>query len=57
MSRRIFLLLIAISVLVVMMFAMNPGFAQEAKIEDGPVAKVEEGKAWAKAGKAEAKAP
>jgi hypothetical protein len=56
-SRRILLLLIAISVLVVMMFAMNPGFAQEAKIEDGPVTKVEDGKASAKAGKAEAKAP
>ncbi len=56
MSRRILLLLVAISVLVVMMFAMNPGFASEAKAGDVS-AKVEDGKAHAKAGKAEAKAP
>ncbi len=55
MSRRISLLLIAMFVLVVMMFAVNPGFATEAKAGDDTWAKAGDS-AWAKAGDTWAKA-
>ena len=54
MSRRISLLLIAMFVLVAMVFAVNPGFATEAKAGDDTWAKAGSS-AWAKAGDAWAK--